>query len=491
MGIKEFSSTIQSNIYKEWLKQIDKNLVTQSAKSLRSSQEVASKTDFLITKSTVKEMYKIITGLDLGNLEAELFLKQISKPSVGATKAETAGGVFTKVNGENAVLFESIGFDTITSKLTNILDSYDEIQDAYQRAEEEFVRLEEQILDQDKSLKGKPKQIELDKIRKEGKRRATFGFYFNKGHVIGVATNLAKDFRKQIENSDKLADKQRKLLIEVLDKYISKLEKDDLDSANLPNAVEQEIYAKYIKSSSKYLVEIQLATKNQGAGRVAGQYLDELRSIFGINDSQAVNIVKNSPLLGQALIETEGSPSYIDLLANDLVGVLKGTTPTKKVYTVQPVLIAKKITKIKKPKSNKQDIAKFKQLKSKLNTVRSNPNKFVISPEATTNLVKLQNLINQGLVERVKQNMGRGERRDILNLRSGRFAESVKVERMSQSREGMITAFYSYMKNPYATFSDGGLQSSPRTRDPKLLIARSIREIAQQQVQNRLRSVAV
>jgi hypothetical protein len=55
----------------------------------------------------------------------------------------------------------------------------------------------------------------------------------------------------------------------------------------------------------------------------------------------------------------------------------------------------------------------------------------------------------------------------------------------------MITAFYSYMKNPYATFSQGGAQSQPTSRDPKLLIAKSIREIASQQVANRLRSVAI
>jgi hypothetical protein len=111
--------------------------------------------------------------------------------------------------------------------------------------------------------------------------------------------------------------------------------------------------------------------------------------------------------------------------------------------------------------------------------------------KATSNLVQLQNLINASLIERVKANMGTGNRRDVLNLRTGRFAESVKIERMSESREGMITAFYSYMKNPYATFSQGGRQESPRSRDPKLLIAKSIREIAAQQVANRLRSVSV
>jgi hypothetical protein len=87
--------------------------------------------------------------------------------------------------------------------------------------------------------------------------------------------------------------------------------------------------------------------------------------------------------------------------------------------------------------------------------------------------------------------MGDGSRQDILNYRTGRFASTVKVERLSLSREGMITAFYSFMKNPYATFSQGGRQSIPTSRDPKLLIAKSIREIAAERVGNRMRSVAV
>ena len=87
--------------------------------------------------------------------------------------------------------------------------------------------------------------------------------------------------------------------------------------------------------------------------------------------------------------------------------------------------------------------------------------------------------------------MGDGSRKNILNYRTGRFASTVKVEQMTQSREGMITAFYSYMKNPYATFSKNGKQSVPASRDPKLLIAKSIREIAATKVGNRMRSVSL
>jgi hypothetical protein len=106
-------------------------------------------------------------------------------------------------------------------------------------------------------------------------------------------------------------------------------------------------------------------------------------------------------------------------------------------------------------------------------------------------LISLQNLLNSLIVEKVKENMGSGNRRDILNLRTGRLAESVKIKRMSQSREGMITAFYSYMRNPYGTFSEGGQQQIPKSRDPKILISKSIREIAQTKIDNRLRAVLV
>jgi hypothetical protein len=87
--------------------------------------------------------------------------------------------------------------------------------------------------------------------------------------------------------------------------------------------------------------------------------------------------------------------------------------------------------------------------------------------------------------------MGDGNSRNVLNYRTGRLASSARVERLSESRNGMITAFYSYMRNPYATFSSGGKQQNPRSRDPKLLISKSIREIATEQVGNRLRAVNI
>lgn len=490
MSIKQFNETIQSQIYKNWLDKLEKNIIQNSAKSLRASQEVASKTDFYISQDTVMSMYKTITGKTMDSFEAQLLIEELGRPQ-GTGKL---GGTFTKVAGSPAVIFKSIGFGTISSRLKEVFEADEEVQKAYYNAEEEYYSTQIAELNKRTDLKGKPKQDAIDKINAEAKRRASFGYYFNKGHVIGVSTNLVKKFRDDLEKANNLAESQRKILTQVLDQYIAKLEADDLASANLPDAVNQELYASYIKSSAKYLVEIQCAVKNQGAGREeASPALDELRKIFSVTNKDMTEILSKSPILGKALLNTEGSPSYIDLLTQDMVSILtKGKKDIPKIYVQPKTLVSKKSSPVKKPKSNKAEIQKLKNLVNKVKAVKKDPNK--IKVELPTSIINLGNLllfINTHLQDVISANMGEGSRKDVLNYRTGRFAQSAKVESLSQSREGMISAFYTYMKNPYATFSQGGRQQNPRSRDPKLLIGASIREIAAQQVGNRLRAILI
>lgn len=187
-----------------------------------------------------------------------------------------------------------------------------------------------------------------------------------------------------------------------------------------------------------------------------------------------------------SLIETEGSDSVLTAIAKTIAYTIAGKKRPNKQTTAAKT---KDIVKVKPKKVvSKKPAPVFKSTIKRALNVKSVAD---IKQRFTPSLVSLQNLINASLVERIKQNMGTGNRRDVLNLRTGRFAESAKVERMSQSRQGMITAFYTYMKNPYATFSAGGRQEYPTSRDPKTLIAKSIREIAAEQISNRLRSVLV
>jgi hypothetical protein len=153
-------------------------------------------------------------------------------------------------------------------------------------------------------------------------------------------------------------------------------------------------------------------------------------------------------------------------------------------------ITGKKVNNVKKhsPVSNKLAIPKPKG-KATSSTYKSTEKATPI--KSMPSLISLQSLINQHLQNVISANMGSGTEKRILNYRTGRFAGSAKVESMSQSRQGMITAFYSYMKNPYQTFEPGFRQGSPKTRDPKLLISQSIREIAATRVGNQLRAVSL
>lgn len=494
MSIQKFSETIQSKIYKDWLAKLDKNIINTSAENLRSREQTASKTSFYITKDTVQDMYKTITGKTLDSSELQLFMQELAKP-ISGKKTGALSGAKISVNGREAVFFESIGFDTISTKLTALLNSYPDVEQAYLEAEQNYYDkaiADLQASPEYKAMKAADKQKAIDNVSRKAKERGSFGYYFNKGHVISIATNLAKQFKQELSKADVLAQQQRDVLVEVLDKYIEKLQKEDLATANLPNSVSQELYAGYVKSSDKYLVEIQHRVGNIESGAASIPVVTELRKLFSASTADLLDIVNNSPALGTALLEGEGSPSFKNLIVNNIVNTILGKPLDKKTYVQKPKLVSKKVNKITKPKSNAKKIAEAKALRAKVKATKPNPKSVqVIAETGESNLTSLQRLLDANLVQQIKQNMGDGTRRDILNLRSGRFAESVRVERLSESRAGMITAFYTYMRNPYATFSEGGLQSSPRTRDPKLLISTSIREIAQQLVGNRLRSVNI
>ena len=187
-------------------------------------------------------------------------------------------------------------------------------------------------------------------------------------------------------------------------------------------------------------------------------------------------VLKNNPALGRS------SKSIVDFLAAAYSATLLG----KSIPGESTSKIIKTSRKVNNPVQNKSKKTKFNTPQAKASKVN-----LISQREAETNLLSLQNLINQQLQDVISANMGDGNSRNVLNYRTGRFASSAKVEYISESRAGMITAFYSYMKNPYATFSGGGQQQYPRSRDPKSLISKSIREIAATQVGNRLRAVNV
>ena len=207
-------------------------------------------------------------------------------------------------------------------------------------------------------------------------------------------------------------------------------------------------------------------------------------------------IVKNAKFLSEQLINTPGSITIKDGIAKQIGEVIKTGKSTKtQSVKIKPRPIKQKHKEVL---DISQPVKEFKQaadkLKQAIKKTKMSANTRVVASKIAakeTSLKTLQELLSAHLIKTVKQNMGNGSRRDVLNLRSGRFAESVVVERLTQSREGMITAYYNYMRNPYATFSGGGKQQYPRSRDPKLLISKSIRQLATQAKITKLRAVLV
>jgi hypothetical protein len=194
-------------------------------------------------------------------------------------------------------------------------------------------------------------------------------------------------------------------------------------------------------------------------------------------------ILENTDAINE-IIKSPGSrsvPQHVAYLVECALRGINAQEDASKAKIKDSVLPKNKVVK------NTGSNIKLNTTKSKV-SAKTNPIKSVVQ---SYSLASLQLLINSHLQDVISANMGSGNSKNMLNYRTGRFAASAKVERMSQSREGMITAFYSYMKNPYQTFEPGYRQGSPKTRDPKLLIAGSIREIAASKVSDRMRAVSL
>ena len=183
------------------------------------------------------------------------------------------------------------------------------------------------------------------------------------------------------------------------------------------------------------------------------------------------------------LLNTEGSPSFINHVSKVIAGAIDPKQSPK---------VSKSVSKVKDklqigPKATKVVVKNPKVVKAKIVV----PTSVITRRKTVQPIVNLESILRANINQQVARNMGTGGESRILNYRSGRFSESVTIDRVSESRAGMISVFYNYMKNPYATFSTGGKQESPKTRDPKALISKSIRELAAPIVGNRLRSVLV
>lgn len=457
MSIEDFKGAIRDKGYSEWFKKSAKSIFIQTTKELRPVEQTSQKTSFLITEQ------------DIANIGAKLAGRGLSPQELSNIRNDLIASVKRKrviVRKDNSLFFPVIDFET---GISNVLK---------------------------KGFDSIPKTTIVDKITGK-EREVRVSDFFQKGHVFSVATNVAEQTRRNLLASNAAQDTKNTIL-PILENLISQLKSDDLASSNV-KSIDFDLYAKYSKNPYKYIVEMQPEEVNRASGTASAPITNALRRYF--DPANYVQIEKffkkraTEDSFIQKLIMSRGSPSYLQILETHLVDALKGKVKATPTYSIPRTKLSQEKIKVdnsKYSKDIKNTIQKVKKLATAVKKAAelakvSNQNR---APESL-NLTSLRDLINEQLQSVVSANMGDGNSRNVLNYRTGRLASSAKVEYLTESRAGMITAFYSYMKNPYATFSQGGRQSTPGSRDPKLLISKSIREIAATQVANRLRAVNV
>ena len=158
----------------------------------------------------------------------------------------------------------------------------------------------------------------------------------------------------------------------------------------------------------------------------------------------------------------------------------KGTRPDFRLKVNKKLLAQAKQAKGKKKniggfdlgQAVKAQVVSASKAKKKSVSKRPNGNKRGVSRTGQSPIA-LRNLLNEMLPQMVASKMTQ----PALQFRTGRFANSARVENVTIGPKGGIDIDYTYMRNPYETFEPGNKQGSTQ-RDPRKIIGASIRELA-------------
>jgi hypothetical protein len=233
--------------------------------------------------------------------------------------------------------------------------------------------------------------------------------------------------------------------------------------------------------------------KKWGEDKLA-EILDMNRALWGAATAEGTKLPSDAPPGTEitSAADFDASPTFRDTSIEGAKYILtlpltKKGKLDKRFKEVQNFLNAKK-PKPGGPRSAKERGAKGNVIKKRAAkslllaaAVKSKRVSNKRRPKGEFNLGKIQALINRGLADTIKQNMGR----PALINRTGRFAESAQVVSMKPSQAG-VSANYTYQLNPYETFENTGQIEWPAGYNPKPLIAKSIRQLAGQYLQTKL-----
>lgn len=450
MSIEEFSSALRDQAYKSWHAKSQKSILISSVKELRPSEQTAQKTSFMLRPADIVMIATKLAGREVTEAEINTIVKDLKNLTYGTRKNKA---IVPRSGNDQVLYYPKIAFDNINSVLTR-----------------GFASLTKQTI----------------KDEKGNYREARVSDFFHKGHVFGVATNILEQTISNLAVS-KTTEEVKNKFIPILEEIHRELKRQDIETSNV-GSIKYPLYAKYAKNKNNYLVEIQVGSENATAGRDVIPITNAIRRYFNPNKHGEISKFFRTRATEDAfihkLITTKGSPSYKDLVEAEILASLTGKPSNTKTYKSPRIhldsISIKPDTKALN-KEIKEDSKKLQKLIKDIKSakVRDDTGRF-------TSLYSIQTIINSGLANQIISNMGT----PALNNRTGRFANSANVTKLSLSREGMLSVFYTYMKYPYQTFEPGFAQGS-KQRDPRTLIGKSIRDIATTLVTNRLRVIRV
>jgi hypothetical protein len=294
---------------------------------------------------------------------------------------------------------------------------------------------------------------ELNRGRKEGSQAelitAQKGF-LDLGHEKDSSVSLQRskvvmDTLWKLEGNSKLSPLAKKVIGELKDKITFDLVKEDLGPP-----------VDTIK------VRMESKTINRASTSAEKQEVLELNKAL----KQAAEAI------GEEWAFIEGSDSSVQkrqkIIVEDFVKSLRRKKNIK-VKTQNTEVKKSKGKAERKGKQRKATTVAYKD-KDKTRLQTSQARKGIAS-----NPLALVTMINKELPAVVRKNM----RAPGLVNRTGRFADSVEITDIMSTPKGFPSIGYTYQRDPYEVFEGGS--GNPRAtpeRDPRILIDRSIREIA-------------
>jgi len=242
-----------------------------------------------------------------------------------------------------------------------------------------------------------------------------------------------------------------------------------------------------IKSTTTITLGIESATKNRGdigntdsLGRKQNAVLNSMakkirESLQNADGSEMVNLSSSNTLpegMGEAIVNSLVMKKMYKskkALNRTKYGKVKVKSSTTNASSTKTIGKRKEFTIIGGgPTSN------MKGPPPKRTSPESGGGK---SPEELGRTAKsallIRQAINKVLPKRVKRNMTGS----ALKNKSGRFAESARIEQVSSAAKTLVIKF-TYRLNPYETFENTGKRKWPTGYNPKTLIAKSIRQLA-------------